>query len=134
MGTLPRLFVPGAPYYGVNNAFIYDRWTPDTTSEQRKTYLIDVSAYVQSAGNLQVSFEYSSGGCRLDIHRVELVEDGKVVASDEHHGITGAQNRDNIYAVTLKTFQPGSRYSIRYTAQTDGGTDSDGNIFLGAGP
>jgi hexosaminidase len=88
---------------------------------------------VDGAGSYVVTFSYSSGGMRLDIGRVDLLEDGKVVATDEHSGQTGAWDHLNSYRLVLKEFKAGARYSVRGHIRTDGGNDSNGDVFVAKG-
>ena len=105
-------------------------WDPATTSLTKKTQTLDVTKHITESGDQNVQFQYKAGGFRLDIHQVELLENGKVVASDKHHGTTGGKSDKNTYQLTLENFKKGAKYTLRYTANTDGGTDSTGSITL----
>ena len=66
----------------------------------------------------------------MDIDKVELLENGKVIHTDAHAGITGGQSQNNIYALPLKAIKPKATYTLRATMHSDGGTDSNGTISL----
>lgn len=79
-------------------------------------------------GSYKATFEFHFGLCRLDIAKVELLEDGKPVATDEHPGMTGSASKDNEYELKLAKVKPGATYSLRAQVRADGGTDSNGVV------
>ncbi len=105
-------------------------WAPSTITENAKAYKINLNGKIKKSGNLQVTFQYTAGLHRLDISKVELLENGKVISIDEHAGITGGKSSNNTYALKLEKFDTQSKYAIRYTANSDGGTDSKGKITV----
>ena len=105
-------------------------WTSGKVSEQPTAITIDISKTLKAAGNYQVVFQYTGGLHRLDIAKVELLENDKVIHSDAHPGVTGGQNKDNIYNLPIKSLNKGARYTLRATIHSDGGTDSNGTITL----
>jgi hexosaminidase len=90
----------------------------------------DVTGKIKRAGNVQVLFLYSSGEHRLEIQKVELLEDGKVVSVDEHAGSTGHVDSANTYKLKLPKLNPQSKYVLRAKVRADGGNDSNGEIYL----
>lgn len=125
-GTLHAASIKSTAPYSAEVA----QWSPATVSEQKQPTTVDVTKHITTAGAQQVVFQYQSGGNRLDIHQVELLENGKVVATDTHLGFTGGQSKDNTYSLQLKKLDKQATYTIRYAANTDGGTDSTGSITL----
>jgi hypothetical protein len=91
---------------------------------------MDVTHLLTKSGEKSVIFKYTKGLCRLDIKDLELLVDGKVVATDSHHGFTGLQANKNIFKVALDKYSEGSKYQIRFLAKGDGGTDSYGEISI----
>ncbi len=78
-----------------------------------------------------VIFKYAAGGQRLNMKDVILVADGKDVSRDNHFGFTGVPDKDNRYRVSLpKDATCNNDAVIRATICTDGGTDSQGAVFL----
>ena len=61
---------------------------------------------------------------------MELLEDGKVVQRIEHEGITGATDKNNGYAVHLDDTKPGAKFTLRASVRSDGGSRSNGDIYL----
>jgi hexosaminidase len=81
-------------------------------------------------GKYVLTFQYMSGGCRLDVEWVEILAGGQVVARVEHHGITGNFNKDNTYDLDLSSVPAGSKLELRARVRADGGDDSNGLIYL----
>jgi len=57
-----------------------------------------------------------------------VVEDGKLVQRVDHVGLTGANNHNNVYRVSLP--QPSGKVELRASVRSDGGTKSNGDIYL----
>ncbi len=84
---------------------------------------------LRSGKPLTVSFQYRSGEHGLDIVSVELLADGKVVATDRHEGFTGTHPKNPDYRVSLPKGTSG-QLSLRISAKGAGGNDSRGEIIL----
>jgi hypothetical protein len=113
-------------------------WSPaQMTFPQHTSLEWDATgAFASGAGPYQVVFQYTSGGVRFEVHKAELLEDGKVVASDPHFGRTGVENVDNLYHLDLAAWRKEARYVLRVEAGSDIGTDTNGTVdvaFLGQG-
>ena len=103
-------------------------WEPEDLTlgqPRRKTWLLD-PAQLQPGTN-EFEFRYGRGPHRLDIWRAALLEDGREVARDEHHGRTGTEDVENSYGLALAQAKPGARYELA----ADLGTDP--NLKLRAG-
>jgi hypothetical protein len=44
--------------------------------------------------------------------------------------MTGAHNEGNTYLVELKPYAPGTKYEVRASARSEGGTDSRGDVLI----
>jgi len=84
---------------------------------------------VSAPADYEFAFQYTGGAHRLDVTRVEIVADGKVVAADEHHGFAGAPSQANVYKLNLPAFDKSSRYTLEVQGFTDQGIDSNGLII-----
>ncbi|MFZ9201011.1 MAG: beta-N-acetylhexosaminidase [Opitutales bacterium] len=84
---------------------------------------------LRSGKPLTVTFQYRSGEHGLDIVSVELLADGKVVATDRHEGFTGTHPKNPDYRVSLPKGTSG-QLSLRISAKGAGGNDSRGEIIL----
>jgi len=136
--TLPR--GPHATYHQMNikssapASVKIGAWSSGKVSIKPAIVDLDITQTLKREGEYKVVFQYTSGGHRLDIDKVELLQSGKVIHTDKHPGNTGGKNNHNIYSLPLKSFQKGARYSIRATIHSDGGTDSNGTILLQEAP
>lgn len=90
----------------------------------------DVSHIVTGDGELTVRFQYTSGGCRLDIGGVWLRADGEIVAKDEHEGSTGHADQNNRYRLKVGNHLPGLKLVLEAMIRADGGTDSNGFVAV----
>ncbi len=91
-----------------------------------RTWPLDGSTLREGRNEFQ--FRYERGPHRLDVWKAAILEDGKPVAKDEHHGRTGSQHVDNVYAFTLGKPRPGATYAL----QADLSTDPDFKLPAGA--
>lgn len=89
----------------------------------------------QAAGEMVVSLDYTGGASGLEIKKVQLLQNGKVLATDEHDGFTGSKSQDNTYRLKFDERQKGP-FSLRVThANRDGKQGSEGKVtvFTGKG-
>ncbi len=109
------------------------RWTPEGTPEGFEEMEWDVGAAVEGGGSLRVLFQYTGGAHRLEIRRVALLRDGEEVSRDEHEGVTGARDVDNLYSLEVPAGHDDARWVLRALARGGGGTDSSGELYLHLG-
>jgi len=81
-------------------------------------------------GETTVVFQYSHGAHRLDVDWAELVANGKVIARDEHDGRTGGEDVANAYRFSVPELPAGSALLLRVRVKADGGSDSNGEVFV----
>ena len=114
-------------------------WLPeDLEVGQRRKKVWSLDAAALRAGTNEFLFQYERGPHRLDIWRAALVENGREVARDEHHGRTGTEHVDNGYLLSLPQPKPGARYELVADIGTDPAlklpagrrVDSFGKVFL----
>ncbi|BCU77349.1 beta-N-acetylhexosaminidase [Luteolibacter sp. LG18] len=68
---------------------------------------------------------YESGGFGLWFDKIELLADGKVIATDAHRGFTGGQPKNAAYTLEVKSAVPATaKLTLRATADSHEGTDS----------
>jgi len=91
---------------------------------------IPITKFIKTPGTYEVLFQYKSGEHRLDIDWVELLEDDKVIARDQHLGITGHRDKNNTYHLAAPCVNDGSCYTLKASIHSDGGQDSNGDITL----
>lgn len=105
-------------------------WKPGDISGQFATHEWDLIDKVKDAGVYVAYFSYSHGADRVDIEWAELLENGVPISRDTHPGTTGGADNGNQYVLQVYTFKPGAKYTLRASVRTDGGTDSNGDIFM----
>ena len=133
-GHLPRLAALGVHYKPLAAVgTVVGRWTTEQTSPAPKPVDWPLAVGVTGAGKYDVTFQYEGGKSRYQIHAVEIVQDGKVLATDKHFGWTGASDQDNIYQVELPQISA-APLILRATVSTDFGPDSRGRILIGKAP
>ena len=76
------------------------------------------AAQLQTGPNVFL-FHYTHGPHRLDIWRATLLEDGREVSCDEHHGRTGVEQVDNEYTLIMPPIKAGARYELAAEIGTD---------------
>ncbi len=101
-------------------------WSPATVATNYAPLTWNVTPRVDAPGIYRVELRYTAGACRLGIERVELLCNGTVIATDAHRGETGVMHKDNVYRLKLEKYEPGARYEVRASAQSEGGGDSNG--------
>ncbi|AQT67053.1 Beta-N-acetylhexosaminidase [Anaerohalosphaera lusitana] len=90
----------------------------------------DATGLINKAGVYEVTFMYTSGQQRLDIEKVEVIVNDKVVARDVHHGFTGGQRKANTYRLKIDDFETGANYFVRANVMGDTGDDSNGVVLI----
>jgi hexosaminidase len=102
----------------------------DISAGTYKPFDLDATGKINKNGMYELTFMYTHGSQRLDIEKVEVIVNGKVVAADEHHGTTGAQHQNNVYMLKITDFETGANYTVRARIMGDTGNDSNGQVFL----
>ncbi|MEZ0324403.1 MAG: beta-N-acetylhexosaminidase [Fimbriimonas sp.] len=105
-------------------------WKSGEIGEQIVEKEWDVTGKIKRAGSFRVLFLYTSGDHRLNIQGVQLLEDGKMISADDHEGFTGHNDIKNTFKLTAPTLKATSKYSIKAKVRADGGSDSNGDIYL----
>ena len=105
-------------------------WKSGETSETFASRDWNITSQIKKPGTYTVTFQYTGGTHRLDIQQVEILEDGKTIVGDKHDGTTGASNSGNTYRLKVPAVKKGAKYSLRAVIRSDGGNDSNGDIYL----
>jgi hexosaminidase len=108
------------------------QWASGQTTETFAPMQWDVTPYLDGPGLYTVTFSYTAGAHRLDIRNARLLCGDKVIAEDAHAGTTGGSNRDNHYTLVVSEadFQKGAAYQLKAVVRSDGGSDSNGTVYL----
>ncbi|MBM4090404.1 MAG: hypothetical protein FJ276_13430 [Planctomycetes bacterium] len=95
-------------------------WSPnDFRTGRRQLKKIPLTSKVPTDGPLDIVFQYKSGPHRLDIFGVELLEDGRVIAEDRHHGSAGTTHVDHVYRLRPTEWKPDAAYELVAELDTD---------------
>jgi len=87
LGThYPRLDELKIDYYR-EGGYISGTWSPEKLSTEFSNIEWDVTKKVYANGRINAAFFYTKGENFMDIQKVELLEDGKVISIDEHEGL-----------------------------------------------
>lgn len=106
------------------------KWSPKEVAKDWKAAEFDVTPAVTADGIHRAIFQFTGGAHKLRMRQVELVRDGKVIATDGHEGETGGRSSKNVYRLPVTGHRPGARYTLRAEMRGDGGNDSHGGIAL----
>ncbi len=113
-----------------DNQISVGSWKTGDMTEQFSVHQWDITSQVKDASVYVAYFSYSGGASRLDIEWTELLENGVPISRDTHNGTTGGEDKGNEFVVQVYNFKPGAKYVLRASVRSDGGTDSNGDIFL----
>ncbi|MCK4998044.1 MAG: family 20 glycosylhydrolase, partial [Anaerohalosphaera sp.] len=86
------------------------KWTSKKVSEQFKAVDFDVTDNIDAPGNWHLDFVFKKGSHKLVIKQVELLQDGKTIASDIHQGQAGGAHKNNQYRLPIPNYSPTSKY------------------------
>ncbi|MDR2982982.1 MAG: alpha-N-acetylglucosaminidase [Puniceicoccales bacterium] len=105
-------------------------WKPADCSLSPKTWRIDVTKEFGATGDYEVTFLYEKGAHRLEIKEVKLLQSGTEASVDKHDGMTGNDHVRNVYKLNRTDPIIGAKYELEITANTDGGTNSNGTVYV----
>lgn len=109
-------------------------WSPATVSTRDQVLKMPITTAIDGEGTYTLSFRYTEGRSRLNIAKVELLENDQVLDTDTHPGFAGEKHTDNTYTLKLAQHAFGAAYSVRITARAEGSNQSHGRIFLKKNP
>lgn len=91
----------------------------------------DITPYVAGAGEIDVSFYYTSGTNGLDVGWAALLENGVEIDRDNFAGFAGSSYTAlPVYVLHLGIFKSGATYTIRASIAGRGGTTTAGTVYL----
>ncbi|EEF61837.1 beta-N-acetylhexosaminidase [Pedosphaera parvula] len=133
-----RLAQMGLNYNRETNTLI-GSWGPSVpTSPTTVNY--DITPYVTKAGEIDVSFVYTTGSDGINVYSVTLFENGTQLDINTFTGFTGLVNFTQTgnslggvayYVLHLPAFHPGSTYTIQASIAENGiHASSNGKVFL----
>ncbi|BCU76381.1 alpha-N-acetylglucosaminidase [Luteolibacter sp. LG18] len=90
----------------------------------------NIAESIDGEGIYVVTFRGKQDKSRLNITKVELLENGKTISTDAHQGYSGGSNQNNKYTIKLENHAFGTKYVLRVTAMSDGEIESSGDISI----
>lgn len=136
--TYDRLDELKIDYYR-KGGYITGTWKPEQLTEEFSPLEWDVTPKVYANGRIIAGFFYTDGENFMNIRKVELLENGKVVSTDEHEGLADKFRGTNktktfLYNLTLDKYKSGAKYTLRAEVKGNGGTKSSGNFTFNLSP
>ncbi|HVM47757.1 MAG TPA: beta-N-acetylhexosaminidase [Candidatus Acidoferrum sp.] len=127
-----RLTRMGVNYDPSATPLILGTWTASqiTSSSSYFTMDWDASTQLTNAGEVDVCFCWKTGAYGLDIQWTALLENGVEIDRDTHTGFTGSSPSFPLYVLRLPFRKAGATYTIRASVKGDGGTASNGTVYL----
>lgn len=105
-------------------------WGPAQVTQDFRPLEWNVTDLTRGPGSYDVVFAFRGGRHWLAIRSVELLANGKVVASEQRDGVAGSINASNTYRLNIPPAVPGTAYTLRAEVRAEGGTDSNGEILI----
>jgi hexosaminidase len=134
----PRLDKMKIDYYR-ENGYIAGKWSPENIKTKYSITEWDVTDKVYSNGRIITGFFYTHGNNHLEIEKVELLENEKVISVDKHYGLADDfrgthKTRTYQYYLKVDNYNAESKYTVRATVRGKNGTDSFGNFTFNLSP
>ncbi len=114
---------------GFEDAPVIGNWSSEVIGSGWKDLEWPIVTLGEGTRELHIGFRHIGGQHAIDIERVDLLVDGKIVASDLHPGSAGGQPKDVIYSLIAPPTQE-RRVAVRAKVRGAGGTDSKGEVTL----
>jgi predicted phosphodiesterase len=88
-------------------------WSPGEVGATVQPVRFDFTGAIDSPGLWLLRFQYTKGRARLTIRDVRLLQNGKEVGRDTHHGVvySGGASR-NVYKLPVRSHKEGDRYAV----------------------
>lgn len=136
--ALPRLDILKVDYYRPGG-YITGRWTPAMVTTEIEPLEFDVTEKVYANGRVIAGFYFTGGKNFLEISKVELLENGKIISADVHEGLADTFRGTNkvktfLYHLQVDAYNPKLKYTVRAYVKGQNGTDSSGNFTFNLSP
>lgn len=106
------------------------RWKAGDAASSWSTHEWEITAGLKDSGHYKVFFHYPEWDNRIGVQWIEIVEDGRtVLKAEQPHRPGGANNRDNLFFITLQP-RTGAAYTLRASIRSETGKHSDGEILV----
>ncbi|MDY3069189.1 MAG: beta-N-acetylhexosaminidase [Parabacteroides sp.] len=115
-------------------------WSPDMVKTiDYTTWEFDVTNKVYDNGRAMAGLFYTKGENRLNINKMQLLENGVVIAEDLHRGFADetratGKRKNYLYYLDVKNYKKNAKYTLRMEVSGYRGTDSYGNVIFSLSP
>ena len=115
-------------------------WEPkDVKTNDYVVWEWEVTPKVYANGRIMAGLFYTKGKNKLNIKKMQLLENGKVIAEDTHRGFADetratSKPKNYLYFLDVKDYKPQARYTLRAEVSGYAGTDSYGNVIFSLAP
>lgn len=136
--NLKRLDLLKIDYYKPGG-YISGTWEAKQIAGEYQPLSWDVTQKTYANGRITAGFFYTKGANFIEIRKVELLQNGKVIAQDEHTGIADKfrgthKVKTFLYHLELHHYDPKAKYELRAEVKGINGTDSNGNFTYNLSP
>lgn len=136
--NLPRLDALKVDYYKPEG-YISGKWTAADVKSEYSPMEFDVSQKIYANGRIIAGYYFTHGDHHLEIKGVELLENGKVISTDEHHGLADTfrgthKTKSFLYNLKVDKYNPKATYIVRAIVKGKNGTNSNGNFTFNLSP
>lgn len=134
----PRLDALKVDYYR-DGGYITGTWSPADISTEYKIKEWDVTKKIYANGRIMAGLFYTKGDAFLNIRKMQLLENGKVISEDIHEGLADKfrgthATKTYLYYLKVDKYNPKATYTVRAEIAGKGGTDSYGNFTFNLSP
>ena len=136
--NLKRLDLLKIDYYKPGG-YISGTWEAKSIGNEFRELSWDVTKKTYANGRITAGFFYTKGANFIEIRKVELLENGKVIARDEHTGVADKfrgthKVKTFLYHLQLDHYKPNAKYELKAEVKGIGGSDSNGNFTYNLSP
>ncbi len=133
-GQLRRFDALGINYWRDAGEFQLGTWSPNPAYKTGTNFELPVQK-ILTPGTWTVSYQFRQGTDALTIDAVELLDSGRVIATDVHEGTAGSAHTNHRYTLVVPELKAGSILVLRTKAHVlpwsgGGNGDSAGVILL----
>ena len=105
-------------------------WTPEKLVSSAVELDWDATSCIAGAGDYEVVMLFQKGEHGVAIDWVALLEDGREIARDTHHGWSGYGKDNIVYVLRVPERTATAKYTVRAGIDCHLGTDSTGQVLV----
>ena len=135
----PRLDILKIDYFK-KGGYIINTWIPSQITMEFETKRWDVTQQIYTNGRAQAGFLFTNGASFLKVKNVKLLQNGKVIATDNHESLAdkfrGTPFKKDMffYILNVNTYNPKAKYTLEADIAGSKSSDSYGNITFNLSP